>query len=374
MGLLRALRLAESAAASAPLAASPVQGYPATLPPDVAAAFGVPQAGSDTVTREEAMSIPALRRGRSIICATLGTLPLIAVRPGTTEHVPRELLAQPDPDTTLQWQLTYTLDDLLFYGLSWWLVTGRDTQGYPRRAVRLAPHRVMVDIDRGTVTLDGRPVPDGDLLRFDGPDEGVLAHGGRTLRTCLQLDAAVRQFARLDVPLGVLEQADGSPSLTREEVEDLLDAWESSRRTHTTAFLNPAVRYQPIAFDAQRIQLAEARAYQNAEVARLLNLPGRYVGASDGDSMTYANTESARRDLVDTSLAPYIAAVEQRLSMGDVTPRGQTVRLDLTGFLRGDTATALGWATQAVALGAMTAAEVRTDLLNRPALEGTSDG
>ena len=50
--------------------------------------------------------------------------------------------------------------------------------------------------------------------------------------------------------------------------------------------------------------------------------------------MTYSNLNSSRRDLIDFSLAPYETAIEQRLSMDDVTPRGHHVAFSFTDFLR----------------------------------------
>lgn len=388
---LRSARLVESAGRVAEqLAAASTSGVSlgggdvaqvAHMPREVAQAFGIYPA-ADRIDRHAAMTIPGVRRGRQVIAGTIGSLPLVAVRTnpdGSVEHVDRPLLEQPDPNTTRQHVLTWTVDDLLFYGVSWWRVLDRDDHGYPRRAERVGPERLRIDVHARRVFVDDRPVADTDLVRFDGPDEGVLTNGGRSLRTCLLLEDAVRRFARLDVPLGVLRLAEGAAELSdlpgsagdgtdRSEVDALLDSWEQARAERTTAFLNRAVEYDTVQLDAQRTQLAEARQYQLAEVARLLNLPARYVNAPDATGMTYSNVESQRRDLVDTTLAPYLAAVEQRLSLGDVTPRGTVVRVDLSTLLRGDTQAAVTVAEAALRMGAVTVAEVRTDYLGRPPL------
>lgn len=339
----------------------------AAADPVAAAAFGL-STGSNTVTREEAMTVPAVRRGRQVIAGVLGTLPLVATRGADLEHVDRALLEQPDPNTTRQHVITWTVDDLLFYGVAWWRVLERDSNDYPTRVERLAPGRVTLELPAGRVRVDGDPVPDRDLVRFDGPDEGVLRYGGRTLRTCLALEDAVRRFATMDVPLGVLKLAEGATELSADEVNDLLDQWETARRERTTAYLNRAVDYKAEAFTAADTQLAEARQYQAGEVARLLNLPPRYVNAPSASGMTYTNVQSERLELVDLSLAPYIVALEQRLSMGDVTPRGQSVRVDLSGFTRGDQKTALESGALAIGIGAANADEVRAAVYNRPPL------
>lgn len=360
----------------------------ATLPLSVQQAFGL--SPGDQVDRRTAMTIPAVRRGRGVIVETIGAQPLVAHRRqgDVVERIDRPLLEQPDPNTTRQYVLSWTVDDLLFHGVAWWRVTDRDDQGYPRHAEWIAKHRVRVDFLERRVYIDGEPAEDRDLIRFDGPDEGVLVYGGRTLRTCLLLEEAVRRLATLEVPTGTLETPEGGRPLNgapgsgaavsgiagdpRSEVEVVLDLWSESRRTRSTGYLAGLV-YKTHQFDAQQIGLHDARQHQAAEVARLLNLPPRYVNAPSASGMTYSNVESDRRDLVDTTLAGYIAALEQRLSLGDVTPRGTTVRVDLTQLLRGDTKTALEAADIAVRLKAMTSEEVRTDVLGRTPLSGGNE-
>lgn len=376
MGLRAALRLTTATLTPYP---SPLTAE--TLPADVALAFGVGPGISDRVTRTEAMSIPAVRRGRLIICGTIGTLPLESSRPAGAGDptAERRLLETLDPNTTPSHLLTWTVDDLLFGGVSWWHVTERDWTTYPVAVERITAERVLVHAGRAYV--DGVRVDDADLIRFDGPDEGLITGtNGRSLRTSLLLEDAVRRNARQDVPLGVLRLADGAPELStepgsagdgsnRSQVDALLDAWEDARRDRSTAYLNRAVDYTALQFDAQRTQLAEARNYQATEIGRLLNLPASYLDAPSGSSMTYSNTESRRRDLVDMTLLAYLAPIEQRLSMGDVTPRGWRVRFNLRAFLRGDVTQAVESASKATG-GApvMTVEESRVELLGLPAV------
>jgi phage portal protein BeeE len=120
------------------------------------------------------------------------------------------------------------------------------------------------------------------------------------------------------------------------------------------------------------MQLTEQRGFQAAEIGRLMNLPPVYVNAPSGDSLTYATTESNRRELADVSLAPYVAAINQRLSMPDVTPTGTTITLDLARFLRGDLAQVVDTAATAVGAGLMSVDEVRDQWFDLPPLEQTA--
>jgi hypothetical protein len=56
------------------------------------------------------------------------------------------------------------------------------------------------------------------------------------------------------------------------------------------------------------------------------------------NSMTYQNIIDGRKEFVAYSLQPFLSAIENRLSMDDITRRGNVVRfaLDET-FLRADT-------------------------------------
>jgi hypothetical protein len=344
-----------------------------SIPTDVLEAFGVHTGG--TVTRAKAMGIPAMRRGRQIIAGTLGTLPLQALRrPARGQLEPVDsgttasFLAELDPRTTTQWTLTWTVDDLLFHGISWWRVLTVDAYGWPRTAERLAPGRVQVS--NGVAYIDGRKAPEGpgvgSLIRFDGPDAGVLVDGIDPLRTCLLLEAAVRRNSTGLPPMDLLTPKEGAEDLTEAEVQELLGKWGSYREDSGTGYLGATLDHRVVGFDPRAGQLAEARQHQALEVARMLNLDAQEVNAPAGSGMTYANTEAKRRDLIDVSLGLYMTAVAQRLSMPDVTPRGQLVRMDTTGFIRGTTADAITAAVAASGGPVMTPEESREGLLGLP--------
>ncbi len=358
----------------------------ASLDPALAAAFGI-NTDSDRVTRTQAMSVPAVRRGRAIIAGTIGTFEWTALRGDSPaeDSTASYLLAQPDPNSTPQFIYSWTVDDLLFYGVSWWHVTSTDARGFPRTVERVARERVLITYEESRAGagyrayLDGRPVADNELIRFDGPDEGILATGATCLRTAIMLDQAVRRFARLDVPLGYLTPAEGAKNLStapgsagipgddRSEVDLLLDGWEVARQERTTAYLNAATRYETVQLDARAIQLAEAKQEQSAETARLMNLPPRYVNAPQSSGMTYATTEGDRRELYDLTLRQYVTAIGQRLSMGDVTPAGTRVAPDVLSWLHGDTKQILEAGQIGIATGVLDAEEVRTRWLKLPA-------
>ena len=61
-----------------------------------------------------------------------------------------------------------------------------------------------------------------------------------------------------------------------------------------------------------------------------MGIPGALIDAAQaGTSLTYANLQDIRRDFADLSLAQYTTPIEQRLSMGDITPPGVQAVFDL---------------------------------------------
>jgi phage portal protein BeeE len=91
-----------------------------------------------------------------------------------------------------------------------------------------------------------------------------------------------------------------------------------------------------LGIDPAKLQLNEARQYVALELARACNLPAYFVSA-ETTSMTYSNSVSERRSLIDFSMKPILTSIEQRLSMPDfISSTTSTIRFSLDEFLRSD--------------------------------------
>jgi HK97 family phage portal protein len=299
-------------------------------------------------TRSEAMSVPAIARARNLIAGTIAGMPLLAYVDdevaGTNVEVPRlPWMRQPEVDTPRATTLAYTVDSLLFYGRGYWRVTDVYREdGRPRTFEWIDPTLVTFDIniETGKITryyVNLTPVPAsgiGSLVVFSSLDEGILIRGGQTIKAAYELEAATVNYARNPAPSITLKNT--GMDLPSEQVEKLLSRWRESRRSSggSVAYLSAALDMSSVGFSPKDMMLVEAREYQVAEIARLTGIPPWYLGADTGGSMTYSNVNSTRRDLLDFSLHPYVSAIEQRLSMDDVTPRGTHVSFSFTDFLR----------------------------------------
>ena len=84
--------------------------------------------------------------------------------------------------------------------------------------------------------------------------------------------------------------------------------------------------------DPSKLQLVEGREYQTKELSRLMDIPA-YLLAIDQSGMTYANAQQARQDLILFGARPLLHAMQERLSMDDVMPRGRHVEFALDEYL-----------------------------------------
>jgi HK97 family phage portal protein len=301
--------------------------------------------GATNSTRQLAMSVPSVARARNIICGTIGSLPLTTFNRITGEYVdPHRVINQPDPRVAGFVIYNWLAEDIWLYGVGYGQVLEMysSTDGGRVRAwTRVAPDRVTVTTNSNSTevtgySVDGKAVPIsgvGSIIRFDGPDEGLLHRAGKTISAAVYLENAAVNYAKEPAPSMILKS--NGTNLTAERVSSLLAAWRTARQTRSTAFLNADVDLKEFGYDPKALQLAEARQYVALELARACGIPAYFLSA-ETTSMTYSNAVSERRSLVDFSLRPILKAIEERLSLPDFVPNPVMTRFALDDFLRGN--------------------------------------
>jgi HK97 family phage portal protein len=321
--------------------------------------------GAVYVTREQAMSVPAVARARNILCGTVGTLPLKEYNSQDQTITPRKVIDQPDPAVPRSVTITWLAEDLLFYGVGYLQVMDvSPADGRPYKLRRINPNRVSYNLstDRSLIesyNLDTNKLPNdglGSLIVFQGWDEGVLKRAGRTIQTAIELEAAAFRMASEPVPQMVLNNE--GMNLDGDSVAKLLASFKQARRDRSTAYTEGPIKLQTLGFDSAQMQLVEARSHAASEIARLMGIPAWYLNAESASS-TYSNVSAERRSLLDFGARMIISCIEDRLSMDDVTPRGQYVEFDLDDFLRGNPAEQSDIAIKLVTAGIITVDEAR---------------
>ena len=341
--------------------------------PQVIEAQAAPQLMSDAfygynnyypsaVSRMTALSVPAIKRCRDLICGTIASIPLEYYKKSTGEHVaaPR-WVEQPSKSQPRFETLYYTLDSLLMFGVSYWRITETyQEDGRMANAEWVGNGRVSFETDPMShyITqyyVDGIPVPMsgiGSLITFQ-KDEGILATGARTIQAAVDVQKAAAIAASTPMASGILKNT--GADLPANEVSGLLAAWKRSRQNNSTAYLTSTLEFQGTQFSPKDMLYNEAIQNLATECARLCSVDPYYVSASQNTTMTYANVQDERKQMVAFTLQPYVSAIEARLSMDDISTAGHYVKFALDdSFLRTEPMERLLVLEKMLALGLIT--------------------
>lgn len=319
--------------------------FSVSVPPEMTGDVASPLAVSARISRELALQVPAVTRARNLICGTLSTLPMCQLAVPAYTEAYSELLEQPEEDIARSVTMARTLEDMIFEGRAWWRITEFSSDGYPARVIRLESNSVRV-LKTGKVWVNDRTLlaqgvsigytPDDLLIRIDSPYGALLVDGAGAIRSALKLTRRADQYADDPMPLGYFTpkgDVDLDPDF---DADEMLDDWEDSRNSRTWGYVGAGLEGKQLTWSPEDLQLTAQRDYAVLEIARLTGLDPEELGVST-TSRTYANAEQRRLDLIDFTLHPYIAAIQDRLSMNDVTLPGRRVYFEYDGFLRSDT-------------------------------------
>jgi len=297
------------------------------------------------VSREDALSVPALMRCRNLLAGTIGAIPLELYKKSTNEELGSPAwLEQPSYSQPRSVTIAYTVESLLLYSQAFWKVVEIYSEdGRPSRFEWIANNRVTATLDSTNTfvksyAVDGMTLPMdglGSLITFQSLLPGILTTGIQTIRAAIDVQKAAAVSASQPMPTGILRN--NGADLDPKEVSGLLAAFKSARNNRSTAYLTSTLEYVPVQFSPKDMMYGEAIQNLATEIARLCNVPAIYVSADQNSSYTYNNVQDERKQFLQLSLQPFISAIEDRLSMDDITARGNVVKFDIDkNFLRTD--------------------------------------
>lgn len=313
--------------------------------------------GIGRVNREKALTVPAVLRGRNLICS-IATLPLETIN-GNNEVQPQPLLRQVDPNVENVTTMAMTLEDLVFEAVAWWRVTARDADGWPTSAVRYAPDQVSMTpprdyrhgylpsglptlpaddigiVRRGEfVWMGGEPVRWLDVIRFSSPNPAVLVAAEHAIRRMLALYKLADMYTRNPEKRGYFTSRPGDPPPEDlAKVEKTIDEFNAGTRAY--GYMD-GLELHPIQVSTPaEMLLINQQSEAKLDIANAMGLEPEDLGVST-TSRTYQNAVDRRRDRINDVLAPYMRVITDRLSMGDVTRPGDVVRFQLGDYLKAD--------------------------------------
>lgn len=287
-------------------------------------------------TRYNAMQVPAIVKARNIICTNLAAAEFKQFKGETeTQTQPRWLYSTGETGMTPWHRMTWIADDLFFYGWSL-LVVRRGANKEILDAARVPRERWDFD-SFGRVEIDGELAQQTDsLVLIPGPFEGILVTGAGTIHGALDLERSWQSRVRNPIAVTELHNTDINAPLSPTESKALVTQWNTNRKSDdgVTAYTPANVEVRTHGSDTTDLFIAGRNAVA-IDVARLANLPAVLLDAANvnASNQTYQTKENARNDLVDAIRNTWGSAIEARLSMDDVVPRGNTIRGDYTNLL-----------------------------------------
>jgi len=300
--------------------------------------------------RNMAMSVPTVSRARDLIASVIGCMPLQMYKEmwngETMEKIPeapRSWLRRIDPSVPNNFIMSWTFDDLFFYGRAFWYITARTADGFPAAFTRLPAAMVLTLDQAGPVwfapskelQFNGNTLDPNDVVQFLSPIQGITSMSTQAVATALKLEAARYRNASSAIPAGVLQVQAGSEPLSSTELADLAASFNSARATNQTAALSPEVHYIETATSPDKMLLIDSAEFQGKEMARICNVPLYLVGFDQG-SYAYTSNEGARADLWTFGARSYADCITSTLSQNNVLPNGTYIDFDTMNYLMGD--------------------------------------
>lgn len=282
------------------------------------------------LNRDRALNAPGVSDGRNLLVATLSPLPLKALN---SEGVP--LAVQPtwlyrsDRGTPPSERMMDTVDSLIFYGECMWAVE-RGVNGQILDAVWVPHERWTYDRYTRTAHFDDKELDPKEYLYFRGRHEGILKTAQNTLRAASKIERATERNAENPIATAVLQYI-GDSELDQSEIDYMLTSWRDARLQEGGAlgYLPKDVEMRVFG-ESDPALFLEGRVALRVDIASFMGIPASMIEGSTGDSMTYSTSSGNRNRFYTETLPLYTNAVEARLSADDVTPRGTSIKFDLS--------------------------------------------
>lgn len=296
--------------------------------------------GAVVNSRASAMRIPAVARGRNLICSTISRFPFVLFR-GEEELPPAPWMVHTNDGSSWQLRNAWTVDDLLFYGWSLWRWTrGADSDGGRPLSGGRVPMGEWRVTDDQRLEVNGELIEAGEERNYcliPGLHEGLLSFGVDVLSDARALYSVVRDRIENPIP-GIDLHQTGGEKLTPAERDELIADWVSSRQAASkrrgVGYTNEWIEAKVLGGTIDGQLLIEARNAAALDLARAIGVHGGMIDATTPKaSLNYETTSGRNGEFLDFDLALYMTPITARLSLDDVTAERQRVALNVADFI-----------------------------------------
>lgn len=321
---------------------------------------GVATDAGINVTNEGALKLLIVYTCVRLVSNTISALPLDVFRrsEGVQVEVDRTppWVEYPNPENTRQEFLDRVMESLLVYGNAYVLIAARNALGFPTDLWVLHPEDVKVERpspmrkvfkwgpERREFSHYTARRPDGEVLHIMG-----LSHDG--MLGISPIDAARQNigmglamdkyggklFGQGTLQSGVIELPQGSTP-----DEDSLKRWGAEWRRKFSGtdnawkvpVLGNGAQWKPITIPNDQAQFLESRKFTRTEIAGLYGVPPHMVADVEKSTSWGTGIEQQSIGFVNYTLLSWILRLENAFTQ--LLPRGQFVKLNVNGLLRGD--------------------------------------
>lgn len=302
------------------------------------------------VSPTSSLQLSAVYACRRLLADSIASLPWDAYRKDAGRRVEIDpqppLLLNPHPEdevTDFEWKFM-CVESLVMRGNFYGLITERDYREYPTRVLPVAPESVLVERDRQTGLLrykmgqtyhPRQNVLHIRLFPVAGSDVSLSPISAAAEAIGLGLAAqqfGARWFGDGAAPSSVLES---EANLTADQVRLAQEQWISSHGgRRRPAVLTGGFKWKPISITPEESQFLETRKFQVSEIARMFGVPPHMIGDVERSTSWGTGIEQQSIGFVVYTLRPWLTRIESALSR--LLPRGQYVKFNVEGLLRGD--------------------------------------
>jgi HK97 family phage portal protein len=340
---------------------------------DAAGGWGsLPGFWAPYVSEWMARGVPALTAGMRLISGVAMQLPLRQKRGDEYVEPPATVITNPTPGanrTPADFVDEY-ISDVLLYGNYAALIGPLDSTGWPTMLVPLDVTTVSVARDPTTwlpiYQVEGFEDPIPDSLMFhvavdkrsgELAGRGVLPTMTGAIGAALAADAYAGQYFQSSaVPSGVI--TDTRPNLTQDQANELKRKWmDATSGTRIPVVVPGSTSFQPLATDADKAQLVQARQWDATMVAMILGVPPFLLGI-ETQRHTYTTAEGEFGRFITTTMMRLLRPLELQLT-AQCLPRGNSAEFFTHALLRADTMTRATAATTLYGAELITLGEAR---------------
>jgi HK97 family phage portal protein len=253
------------------------------------------------------------------------------------------LLLMPADKTTMPDWIYMVVASLMLKGNAYGRIVRRDSMGYPIQIELASPDDVKVSTDDKTgalvYTIKRVEVPSEDVLHiraFRMPGSALGLSPIQFAAVSINRDRAIQDFS-----LGYFQDAPhpasvltSDQSVNSEQARTIKERLLAAVQGREPLVLGAGLKFTPLSVTPEESQFLATQKYGVAEIARIFGVPPEKIAAEAGNSMTYANIESAGIDFLTYSIQWWLTIIEAALS--PLFPGKKHVRFDPQVLLRTD--------------------------------------